>query len=116
MGSEKRHFPRQASTQVEYEMPPRPRRESLESAATLVDLGAVLYGMVAVLVERGVRMVFWALDERRKWREKRREEAMAEGQAELIAERLAEGIPQTEQELEQWAREKGISLDRQPRK
>ena len=86
--------------------------ESLESAATLVDLGAVIYAMVAVLVERGVRMVFWALDERRKWREKRREEA----QADLIAEMLAEGIPQTEQELEQWARKKGISLDRHPRK
>ena len=99
--------------------------ESLSSASSLVDLGAVLYGMLAVLVERGVRMVFWALDERRKWREKRREEAMAEGraegraegQAELIAEMLAAGVPdETKQALEQWALEKGIPLDKHPRK
>ena len=84
-------------------------RASLDYAATLVDLGAVLYGMVAVLTERGVRMVFWALDERRKWREKRREEAKAE----LIADMLAAGVSdETRKELEQWAREKGISLDR----
>ena len=86
--------------------------ESLESAATLVDLGAVIYAMVAVLVERGVRMVFWALEQRKKMIEERRKE----GQAELIAEMLAEGIPQTEQELEKWAREKGIPLDKHPRK
>ena len=62
-------------------------------------------------------MVFWALDERRKWREKRREEAMAEGQAELIAEMLAAGVSdETKQALEQWARDKGISLDKHPRR
>ena len=58
-------------------------------------------------------MVFWALDERRKWREKQREETKAE----LIAEMLAAGVSlQTKQELEQWAREKGIPLDKHPRK
>ena len=87
--------------------------ESLESAATLVDLGAVLYGMVAVLAERGVDMVFWALEQRRK----RLEERRREGQAELIAEMLAAGVPdETKQALEQWARDKGIPLDKHPRK
>ena len=82
--------------------------ESLELAATLVDLGAVLYAMAAVLFERGVRMVFWALEERKKMI-KDREDI---GRAKLVDEMLAEGIPQTKQELEQWARDKGIPLDK----
>ena len=57
-------------------------------------------------------MVFWALEERRKMIAARK----AEGQAELIAEMLSEGIPQTEEELQQWAREKGIPLGKLPRK
>ncbi len=86
--------------------------ESLESTASLVDLGAVLYGMIAVLAERGVRMVFWALDERRKWREKRREETRAE----LLLEQLmsANISAEAKQELERWAQEKGIPLDNPP--
>ena len=65
--------------------------ESLESAATLVDLGAVVYGMAAVLAERGVRMVFWALDQRRQWREKWRKEAEATGMATGLARGRTEG-------------------------
>ncbi len=84
--------------------------ESLEMAATLVDLGAVLYAMVAVLVERGVDMVFWAL-ERKKQRE---QENKAKNQAEVLAQLRSEGLPQTTEELEQWARDKGIPLDKLP--
>ena len=80
--------------------------ESLELAATLVDLGAVLYAMVAVLVERGVDMVFWAL-ERKKQRE---QDNKAKVQAELMTQLLAESSPQTKAELEQLAQEKGIPL------
>ncbi len=65
--------------------------ENLEPAASLVDLAAVVYGMIAVLVERGVDMVFWALEQRRKRREKLRAEAMAEGIAQGRAEAIAEG-------------------------
>ena len=65
--------------------------ESLESAATLVDLGAVVYGMIAVLVERGVDMVFWALEQRQKRREKLQAEARAAGLAEGRAAGLAAG-------------------------
>ena len=82
--------------------------ESLEVAATLVDLGAVLYAMVAVVFERGVDMVFWAL-ERKKQRE---QENKAKVQAELLAELLAYVSPQSREELEEWAREKGIPLDK----
>ena len=41
-------------------------KSSLDLTADLVDLGAVLYAMAAVLVERGVAMIFWALEQRRK--------------------------------------------------
>ena len=84
--------------------------ESLELAATMVDLGAVLYAMVAVLVERGVDMVFWAL-ERKKQRE---QENKAQIQAELLSELLNRVSPQTKKELEQVARDQGISLDNLP--
>ena len=84
--------------------------ESLEMAAGLVDLGAVLYAMVAVLVERGVDMVFWAL-ERKKQRE---QENKAKNQAEVLAQLLADVSPESRQELEEWAREKGIPLDKAP--
>lgn len=72
-------------------------------AAELVDLAAIIYGMIAVLSERGVRVMFWALDQRRQWRERWRQEARAEGRAEGKAEMKAH--------LERVAREKGIDLD-----
>ena len=78
--------------------------------AGLVDLGAVLYAMVAVLIERGVDMVFWAL-ERKKQRE---QENKAKNQAEVLTELLAGEYPRSKQELEEWAREKGIPLDKAP--
>lgn len=67
--------------------------------AELVDLAAIIYGMIAVLSERGVRVMFWALDQRRQWRERWRQEARAEARAEMKAH------------LERVAREKGIDLD-----
>ena len=57
----------------------------------MVDLGTVVYAMAAVLTERVIRMWFWALDQRDKWRAKWREEAQAEGRAEGHAEGHAEG-------------------------
>ena len=84
--------------------------ESLELAATMVDLGAVLYAMVAVLIERGVDMVFWAL-ERKKQRE---QENKAKNQAELLDRLLEKGILQSNPELEQLAREMGIPIDELP--
>ena len=53
-------------------------------------------------------MVFWALEERKRMI-KAREDL---GGAKVIAELLAEGIPQTNEDLEQWARDKGIPLDK----
>ena len=44
----------------------------LEPAKAMAGLGAIAYGIIAVVAEGGIRMVFWALDERKKkmaWRE-----------------------------------------------
>ena len=91
--------------------------ESLGLAAEMVDLGAVLYAMDAVLAERGVDMVFWAL-ERKKQREQERKqrelENKAKNQAELLARLLEKGIIQNNQELEQLAQEMGIPFDKLP--
>ena len=84
-------------------------RESLELAAKLVDLGAVLYAIAAVLVERGVIMIFWALEQRKKWREEREQRA-ADFRAKLREEFRAE----MKQELAAWALEKGIPLNDLP--
>ena len=61
-------------------------RVTWELAAGQVDLGAVVYAMVAVLAERGVKLMFWAWDERKKWRAKAREEGRAQGYAEAKRE------------------------------
>ena len=102
-------------------------RSSWELATAQVDMGAVLYAAAAMLAERGVRLVFWALDQRRKWRAKWRAEAIAEGHAEGIAQGIAEGRAEgqaegriagqaeTQQRYDEWlarvSREKGIPLD-----
>ena len=37
-----------------------------QTAAGFVDLGAVLYGMAAVVIEKGITLMFWALEQRQK--------------------------------------------------
>ena len=91
----------------------------LKSAASMVDLGTVAYAMVAVFVERVIRMWFWALDQREKWREKWRREAQAEGRAEgetnilnqMWATAHAEGNQELAAQVARIAEEKGIALD-----
>lgn len=84
-------------------------RQSIGSWASLVDLGAVVYAAIAVLAERGVRVVFWALDERRKWREKWRAQAEAEGRAKGLAEGRAEGRSEGRDEGRAEGRDEGRS-------
>ena len=54
--------------------------------------------------------MFWALDERRKWRAKWRAEARAEGKTEGKAEGKAEAARRYERWLAKVAEEKGIEL------
>ena len=99
--------------------------ESLHAASSMVDLGAAVYGMVAVLAERSIYMIFWALEQRRKWSKEREKElqdklaqgiaeGMAQGQVQTLTELLSAGIIEANQDLEQWARDKGIDLDNLP--
>ena len=70
-----------------------------QAAAQLVDLAAVLYGMAAVTVERGGRLMFWALDQRRQWREKWRAEIVAETEERVRAETEQRVRVETEQRV-----------------
>ena len=94
------------------------RAASWRVAGSLVDLGTVLYTMAAVAVERGIRTMFWALEQHQKWRAQIRAEGQAEGRAEGRAQGQAEGRAQAEaataRRYEDWlakvAKERGIDL------
>lgn len=75
-----------------------------ELASQLVDLAAVIYGVAALTVERGGKFMFWALDQRRQWREKWRQEIVTETE-ERVQQRVLT-------HLEQVSRETGIPLSR----
>lgn len=97
--------------------------DTLGPIAAMVDLAAVIYAMLAVAFERGVNMIWWALEQKRKRAEKAREIGLAQGleqgmeigRAGLVAELLASGMPKTSQELQEWAKERGIPVDQAPR-
>ena len=74
-------------------------------------------------------MVFWALEQRRKWAQEReaaaqarvdaaRAEVRAETQtrvlSEMLSEFLAAGIVKPDPDLEQWAQQNGIELRQLP--
>ena len=100
--------------------------DTLGPIAAMVDLAAVIYAMLAVAFERGVNMIWWALEQKRKRAEqaqaKGREiglaqglaQGQAQGRAGLVAELLASGMPKTDQELQEWAKERGIPVDKVP--
>ena len=90
-------------------------RSSWDLANAQVDLAAVVYAAIAVLAERGVRVMFWALDQRRQWREKWRAAAIAEGIELGRDEGFQLGSDAMQQHYDEWltrvAQEKGIPLD-----
>ena len=75
---------------------------NLKVAADMVDLGAAIYGMVAVTIEGGVRRMFWAWEKHQAVKESLREEGRREARQE------------TEQRympvLKRVAQEKGITV------
>ena len=79
---------------------------NLKVAADMVDLGAAIYGMVAVTIEGGVRRMFWAWEKHQAVKESLREEGRVEGsKAGRKAERAA-----MQAHLEKVSRERGIPL------
>ena len=85
--------------------------DTLGPVAAMVDLAAVIYAMLAVAFERGVNMIWWAIEQKQKRAAKAREI----NRADLIAELLESGMPKTNQELQEWAKERGIPVDQAPR-
>ena len=63
-----------------------PGAASLKLAAEQIDLAAALYAALAVTVERGVRMIWWAIEQRRKEREKLVQDARAKERARISKE------------------------------
>ena len=75
-------------------------------AADLVPLAGVIYGMMALTVEGGVRLMFWAWEKHQAVRESWREAGRAEGaKAGRKAERAA-----MQAHLEKVSKERGIPL------
>ena len=80
--------------------------EHWDTVAEMASLGAISYGIIAVLAEGGFRM-FYALSQIGKDRERRRRE-LAEVRAKGMAEGQAEGIVQGQEE----GREQGAAAER----
>ncbi len=89
--------------------------ENLESMARMVDLGIVVYPIIAMVGEGVLRMVFWAYQSWKKGNEKWKAEQRAVGQAQLMSKLWeAAGNDETLKEaLERIAREEGISIEGQ---
>ena len=73
---------------------------NLKVAADMVELGAAIYGMVAVTIEGGVRRMFWAWEKHQAVKESLREEGRKENRAAMQAH------------LEKVSKETGIPLKR----
>ena len=91
---------------------------NLEVAAEMVDLGAAIYGMVAVTIEGGVRRMFWAWEKHQAVKESLREEGRVEGRQAGRLEGRVEGSKAgrkaeraaMQAHLERVSRERGIPL------
>ena len=79
---------------------------NLKVAADMVDLGAAIYGMVAVTIEGGVRRMFWAWEKHQAVKESLREEGRQEGREEARQETEQRYMPV----LKRVAQEKGITV------
>ena len=89
---------------------------NLKVAADMVDLGAAIYGMVAVTIEGGVRRMFWAWEKHQAVKESLREEGRQAGRQEGRVEgskagRKAERAAM-QAHLEKVSKETGIPLTR----
>ena len=58
----------------------------LGKAASIVDLAVVVYSLVAVTAERGLNVIWWSLEQKRKYERRRKLENRREFAAELAAE------------------------------
>ena len=85
-------------------------------------LSTIAYAVIAALVEGGISMGLWALDERRERIERAKEEGRAEAAREyrqMLAQAIAQAIKERKQQEEEVlaaarerARAEGIDLDK----
>ena len=83
---------------------------SWDRAADTVDLGAVLYAMLAVLVEKGGNLMFWAWEKHKERTAKRRAMLSAELLAAMQAEARDEEKHAVESVAQRVAQAQGIAL------
>ena len=90
----------------------------LKTAASMAYLSTVVYAFIAALMEGGISMGLWALDERRERIENAKEEGRAEAAKEyrqMLAQELAKERKEQEDALaaaRERARAEGIDLDK----
>ena len=89
-----------------------PGPDNGELAADLVDLAAVVYGMIALTLEGGVRLMFWAWEKHKAVREAMREEGRVEGRKEMraVVKQRDAAVKQRDKVLARVAEEKGLTL------
>ena len=85
-------------------------------AADLVPLAGIIYGMMALTVEGGVRLMFWAWEKHQAVRESLREEGRVEGREKGRVEGRVEERKENRKamlsHLEKVSQETGIPLER----
>lgn len=86
-------------------------RASWELSGEMAEVGAMLYAMAAVLVEKGVNLMLWAWEKHKERMAKRRAEARAELLAELQAEARPEEKPVIAEVAQRVAQAQGITQD-----
>lgn len=87
---------------------------SWELAGEMAEVGAMLYAMAAVLVEKGVNLMVWAWEKHKERMTKQRAEIRAELLAAMQAEARAEEKPEIAAWLERVAQSQGITQDEPP--
>ena len=82
-------------------------RDHLAALSDMVDLGIMVYIVVALAIDRGISMIFYALEQREKRRKQRelREKRMVE---EAAREGLAEGIDLV---FAKWSQDPDASIE-----
>ena len=82
------------------------------ATSSLVDLAVIIYGMIAVLIEKGLDAMFWALEQRKKRIARYRAEMKAEARAEMLAELQAKARLREEGEpVDAWLERMGRELE-----
>lgn len=72
----------------------------MEPVKSTAGAGTIAYGMAAVLVEGGIKMVFWALDERRKKLTAREIDTLIDVRERLKKEQNTDGVAIVEDMIE----------------